>query len=66
MEFVVKAFIVVVNFARVARSVFRSHKRTAVAAKQFSAKYVFAMTLHGLLLMSLVVHYSTISDNLFK
>ncbi len=57
MKFSVKAFIVVVDFARMARSVLGGHKRTAVATKKYSAEYVWTMVLHGLLLVSLVVHY---------
>lgn len=57
VEFAVKAFVVVVNLSRMTCAVLGSHKRTAVAAKQFSAKYVFAVSLYGFLLMSLVIHY---------
>ncbi len=57
VEFAIKALVVAVDFSRVACTVLSGHKRTAVATKQFSAKYVFAVSLYGLLLMSLVIHY---------
>lgn len=57
MKFTIKTFVVVVDLSRMACSVLGGHKRTAIAAKEFSAQYVRAMVLHSLLLVPLVIHY---------
>lgn len=56
VKFSIETLVVVVNLSRMARAVLGSHRRTAIAAKEFTAEYIFAVFLHGFLLVPLVVH----------